>query len=133
MTAAPVSITANSGVKSMVSTGAMFSTTRCFDSTSHAATITAPAAPEGSTHSTTRSARSTRGLEDQRGERQEHAAAERDQHVVDDPLAGEADEVHPPLVRPHDAAHVRVGDHEPQGDGQVGSDEASVADPRTYG
>ena len=25
----------------------MFSTTRCFDSTSHAATITAPAAPHG--------------------------------------------------------------------------------------
>ena len=42
----------------MVSTGAMFSTTRCFDSTSHAATITAPAAPEGNTHSMTRSARS---------------------------------------------------------------------------
>ena len=50
MPAARVSITANSGVKSIVSTGAMFSTTCCLDSTSHAATITAPAAPAGSTH-----------------------------------------------------------------------------------
>ena len=33
----------------------MFSTTRCFDSTSHAATTTAPAAPDGITHSKTRS------------------------------------------------------------------------------
>ncbi len=57
-TAATVSITAKSGVKSMVRTGAMFSTTRCFDSTSHAATTTAPATPDGSTHSTTRSATS---------------------------------------------------------------------------
>ena len=55
MTAAAASITANSGVKSIVSTGAMFSTTRCFDSTSQAATTTAPAAPDGSTHSMTRS------------------------------------------------------------------------------
>ena len=57
MAAATVSMAANRGVKSIVSTGAMFSTTCCFDSTSHAATITAPATPDGSTHSITRSSR----------------------------------------------------------------------------
>ena len=46
-------MSANSGVNSIVSTGAMFSTTRCFDSTSHAETITAPAAPDGITHAAT--------------------------------------------------------------------------------
>ncbi len=47
---ASTSITAKSGVKIIVRTGAMFSTTCCFDSTSHAATTTAPAAPDGITH-----------------------------------------------------------------------------------
>ena len=46
---------AKSGVKRRVSTGAMFSITPCFASTSHAATITAPAAAEGSTCSISRS------------------------------------------------------------------------------
>lgn len=62
-------------------------------------------------------------LEDQRGEPDQHATAERDEHVVDDPLAGEADEVHAPLVRSDRAAHVRVGDREPQHDGQMERDE----------
>ncbi len=42
--------------------------------------------------------RGTRGFEDERRQRQEYAATERDQHVVDEPLAGEADEVHAALV-----------------------------------
>ena len=96
----------------------MFSTTRCFDSTSHAATITAPAAPEGSTHASDPVDVDPRGLEDRRGQTHEHAAAERDQHVVDEPFAREADEVHAPLVRSERAAHVRVGDHEPEQDRQ---------------
>ena len=43
-------MTANSGVKIAASTGARFSMTPFFASTSHAATMTAAAAPEGSTH-----------------------------------------------------------------------------------
>ena len=64
-----------------------------------------------------------RGLEDRSGQAHEHPATERDQHVVDEPLAREADEVHAPLVRPDGAAHVRVGDREPEDDGQVDGDE----------
>ena len=101
----------------------MFSTTCCFDSTSHAATNTAPTAPDGSTHSTTCSTVDPDRLEDQRREPEQHATAERNEHVVDDPLAGEADEVHPPLVRAERAAHVREGDREPEHDGQMGRDE----------
>jgi hypothetical protein len=41
------STTAKSGVKRLVSTGAMFSITACFASTSQDATMTAPAAPHG--------------------------------------------------------------------------------------
>ena len=41
------SMVAKSGVKMRVSTGAMFSMTLCFASTSHEATRTAPAAPHG--------------------------------------------------------------------------------------
>ena len=37
----------NSGVNSLVSTGAMFSMTLCFASTSQDPTMTAPAAPHG--------------------------------------------------------------------------------------
>ncbi len=40
----------NSGVKRSVSTGAMFSTTLCLASTSHAAMTTAPATPQGRIH-----------------------------------------------------------------------------------
>ena len=40
----------NSGVNTRVSTGAMFSTTLCLASTSHAATTTAAMAPQGSSH-----------------------------------------------------------------------------------
>ena len=64
-----------------------------------------------------------RGLEDRGGQAHEHPAPERDQHVVDEPLAREADEVHAPLVRAERAAHVRVGDGEPQHDGQMERDE----------
>ena len=49
-----------------------------------------------------------RGLEDRSGQAHEHPASERDQHVVDEPFAREADEVHAPLVRSDRAAHVRV-------------------------
>ena len=41
---------ANSGVNRRVRTGAMFSTTLCFASTSQAPTMTAPMAPHGSIH-----------------------------------------------------------------------------------
>jgi hypothetical protein len=41
---------AKSGVKRRVNTGAMFSTTLCFASTSQEAIRTAPAAPQGSSH-----------------------------------------------------------------------------------
>ncbi|MNC94969.1 hypothetical protein D3C83_119670 [compost metagenome] len=47
---------AKSGVKRRVSTGAMFSITPFFASTSHAPTITAPTMPQGSQLSTKRSA-----------------------------------------------------------------------------
>ena len=42
-----ISKTVKKGVKSRVSTGAMFSITLCLASTSHEATRTAPAAPHG--------------------------------------------------------------------------------------
>ena len=61
-------------------------------------------------------------LEDRSGQAHQHAAPERDQDVVDEPLAREADEVHPPLVRSHGAAHVRIGGHEPQHDGEMERD-----------
>ena len=118
---AAASITANSGVKSIVSTGAMFSTTRCFDSM-----------PGGDDDCARRSRRDhPRGnlldvdsgwVEDPGDQPHEHSTAEGDQHVVDEPFAGEADEVHAPLVR-SDAAHVRVGDDEPERDGQSKDDE----------
>jgi hypothetical protein len=65
----------------------------------------------------------TDGVEDEGGQAEQHAATERDEDVVDEPLAGEPDEVHPPLVRPDRPAHVRHGDHEPQHDGQMERDE----------
>ena len=60
-----------------------------------------------------------RGFEDPRGQTHEHAAPERDQHVVDEPFAREADEVHAPIVGSERATHVWVGDHEPEHDGQM--------------
>ena len=50
---------ANSGVNRRVSTGAMFSMTLCFASTSQAPTMTAPIAPHGSSHSCANRATST--------------------------------------------------------------------------
>ena len=47
------STAAKSGVNSRLSTGAMFSITLCFASTSHDATTTAPAAPHGTSHRST--------------------------------------------------------------------------------
>ena len=44
------STAAKRGVKRRVSTGAMFSITLCLASTSHEATTTAPAAPQGKSH-----------------------------------------------------------------------------------
>ena len=70
---------ANSGVKSIVSTGAMFSTTRCFDSTSHAATITPPAAPAGRTQCGDPVGIDPGGVEDPGGQAHQHSSAERDQ------------------------------------------------------
>src|SRR5690606_22852236 len=52
-TTAPTSPAPNSGVNTAVSTGARFSTMLFFDSTSHAATIVAATAPDGSTHTST--------------------------------------------------------------------------------
>ena len=43
-------VAAKSGVKTRVSTGAMFSMTLCLASTSHADTMTAAMAPHGSSH-----------------------------------------------------------------------------------
>ena len=47
------------------------------------------------------------------------AAAESDQGVVDEPLAGEADEIHAPVVVPPAAAGVGEADGQPQSDRQV--------------
>src|SRR4029453_3705287 len=117
------SMNANSGVKSIVSTGAMFSTTRCLDSTSQAATTTPAAPPPGSPPRGIRpggvpAAAPPRRLEDPGGQGHQPAAAECHQHVVDEPLAREADEVHAPLVRSDRPAHVRERDHKPGADGQ---------------
>ena len=48
------STAAKSGVKRRVNTGAMFSITLCLASTSQEATRTAPAAPHGSSHDSTK-------------------------------------------------------------------------------
>ena len=110
----------------------MFSTTRCFDSTSHAATITGPplltAAPLGDPLDV-----DPRGFEDRSGQAHEHPTSERDQHVVDEPFTREADEVHAPLVRSDRAAHVRVGNDEPEHDGQTEDDEGLGVRVRTPG
>ena len=52
-------------------------------------------------------------------ERREHAAAERDQHVVDEELAGEADEVHAARDLAPAAARVRDPHDQPERDRQV--------------
>ena len=42
-----------------------------------------------------------------------------DEYEVDEPLAGEADEVHASTRRAPVVGHIGQTDHEPQGDGQV--------------
>ena len=59
------------------------------------------------------------GGEDPGGGAGQHSAAERDQTEVDDPLAGEAHEVHALGVGPPVAAGVSQPDGQPQQDGQV--------------
>ena len=110
----------NSGVNSRVSTGAMFSTTLCLASTSHPATTTAATAPQGSSHCETKtSGVDPDGLEGAEHERDQHAAAEGDEDEVDEPFAGEADEVHAPARRAPVVGHIGQTDHEPQRDRQV--------------
>ena len=89
----------NSGVKSRVSTGAMFSMTLCLASTSQAAMTTAPTAPQGRIQDLQEPLRrQADGAEDEHGEHHQHAAAEGDEDVVDEPLAGEAHVVHALVV-----------------------------------
>jgi hypothetical protein len=54
----------------------------------------------------------------------EHAAAERDQDVVDEQLAREADEVHAALDLAPAAARVRDTDDQPESDRQVSAPSA---------
>ena len=110
----------NSGVNRRVSTGAMFSMTLCLASTSQALMRTAPATPHGSTHDPTSLPHfEVDGLEDELGEAHEDAAAESDQGVVDEPLTGEADEVHTPVMVSPPTADVGVAHRQPQRDRQV--------------
>src|SRR5215210_2485844 len=59
------------------------------------------------------------GLEDHRHERREDAAAEGDQHVVDEQLAREPNEVHAAAHLAPSAARVRDAHHQPERDRQV--------------
>ncbi len=93
----------------------MFSITLCFASTSQEATTTAPTAPHGISHDWKNGSGSMPMASNMaRRECREHAAAERDQHVVDEELAREADEVHAALDLAPAAAGVRDADDEPQ-------------------
>ena len=111
---------AKSGVKRRVNTGAMFSITLCLASTSQEATRTAPAAPHGSSHDCEEGLGvDPDGPEDHRHERREDTAAEGDQHVVDEELAREADEVHAARHLAPAAAGVGDAHHQPERDRQV--------------
>ena len=110
----------NRGVNRCVSTGAMFSITLCLASTSQ----------EPTTHRACRTARDhptlgqPLGVDVDRGEHHqretdEHAAANRDEHVVNEQLAREAHEVHPPGARPPAPSNVRDPDDQPQRNRQV--------------
>ena len=103
VTTKAMSSRAKSGAKMRVSTGAMFSTTRCFASTVRprrpypgGAARQDPALQGGHPDAD--------GPEDAGGQRHEDAAAQRDEDVVDEELAGEADKVHPPVAARQPAA-----------------------------
>ena len=114
------STTVNSGVNSRVSTGAMFSMTLCFASTSQDPTMTAPIAPHGISQLLGQPLGvHPDGVEHHQREGGEHAAAERDEHVVDEQLAGEPHEVHAPAAGEPAAPDVGDADDEPQGDRQM--------------
>ena len=129
---AATSITANSGVNSMVSTRHVlddlflrFDEPRRHDHSSSRGWGQDPVDDTLGVH--------TCGVEDERRQGQEHAAPKGDQHVVDEPFAGEADEIHAPLVRSQDTAHVRVGNNEPQHHGQMSGHQSAVDPPSTKG
>ena len=110
----------NSGVNSLVSTGAMFSMTLCFASTSQDPMMTAPAAPHGISQPADEPLRvHLDGGEHHDRKAGEDAPAERDEHVVDRQLAREPHEVHAPAVGEPAASDVREADGQPQGDWQV--------------
>ena len=114
------STAAKRGVKRRVSTGAMFSITLCLASTSQEATRTAPAAPHGKQpRLDERLGVDPDGVEHHHHERREDPAAEGDQHVVDEELAREADEVHAARDLAPAAAGVRDTHDEPERDRQV--------------
>src|SRR5690606_13384839 len=100
------SMTANRGVKTIVSTGAMFSMTRCFRLDQ----------PGGHDHGSRRSHREypfhdrfgvdAGGGEDGDGDPHQHTSSEREQSEVDEPLAREPHEIHPAFMGPQGPAHV---------------------------
>src|SRR5215204_46831 len=102
---------ANRGVKIRVNTGAMFSITLCFASTSQEATITAPRIAHGSQSSNTGSKSIPIAPN--------IPAAQRDQCVVDEQLAGEANEVHATGGLPPPSSRVGNSHRQPQSDRQV--------------
>ena len=63
------------------------------------------------------------GVEGVVQEQAEHTAAEGDEYEVDEPLAGEADEVHASTRGAPVVGDVGQTDHEPQGDGEVDAGE----------
>ena len=113
------SASANRGVKSRVSTGAMFSITLCFASTSQEATITAPSTPHGTPILEHRLEIDPDRPEHPGREPEENPAAQRNQRIVDEQLAGEADEVHAPGGLPPAPARVCDPHKQPQRDRQV--------------
>ena len=111
---------AKRGVKIRVRTGAMFSITLCFASTSQRGDH--GGADGAARHDPVLEVRlhlDADRLEDADRHGHEHAPAQRDQDVVDEQLAGEADEVHPPVAPPPLSADVGDAHGQPQRDGQV--------------
>ena len=110
----------NSGVNRRVSTGAMFSMTLCLASTSQALMRTAPTTPHGSTHdATSRSASSPMAWKMNMVKPMRTPPPRAISDVVDEPLAREADEVHPPAGVAPAAAAIGVAHGQPQRDRQV--------------
>src|SRR5439155_17682667 len=63
------------------------------------------------------------GIEGVEQEQAEHTAAEGDEYEVDEPLAGEADEVHASARGAPVVGNVGQTHHKPQGDGEVDAGE----------